>query len=126
MLVVLKLSPYVQSTEDWTSFISTLTLTITTIGGFAMAMNAQLMERNEKPQVDSEHLAVLLIGISALSMVTNISITIFIDCGVLEMLCGGKKKTTKKSAKKVTPVSQEDDTEEIRRTHAAEKAWSLE
>merc|ERR1711865_1327667 len=106
LLVVLKLSPYKSTGEDTSSFLSSLTLMLTTIGGIVLIMDGKV--EGPKQTFNSEALAYILIAISVLCIASQIGITIFVDCGVWERCCGKKKKNDEdlnKSYKtKVQPI----------------------
>jgi len=84
LLVVLKMSPFESNGEDMSSFLSSLTLTLTTLGGFAL-----MTDNPAKKSFDSEALAYVLVGISVMCIVSQILITLFIDCGLWDKLRGG-------------------------------------
>merc|ERR1712166_1621830 len=106
LLVVLKLAPYKSDGEDSSSFLSSLTLTLTTIGGIVLMMDGNADGSNKI--FNSDGLAYILITISVLCIASQIGITIFVDCGVWEKCCGKKKKNDEdlnKSYKtKVQPI----------------------
>ena len=86
LLLVLKLAPYHASTEDWTSFISSFTLTLTTLGGFALISD----KGSNVPTFDSDGLAIILVALAGSCIAVNIGITIMFDCGVWDRFCGPK------------------------------------
>jgi hypothetical protein len=105
LLVVLKLAPYKSTGEDSSSFLSSLTLTLTTIGGIVLMTDGN-SDGSEK-KFNSEALAYILITISVSCIASQIGITIFVDCGVWERIRGKKKKNDKKvdnSKTKVQPI----------------------
>ena len=106
LLVVLKLAPYESDGEDTSSFLSSLTLTLTTIGGIVLIMDGG--GDVSKKTFNSEAVAYILIAISVLCIASQIGITIFVDCGVWERCCRKKKKNDEdlnKSYKtKVQPI----------------------
>ena len=106
LLVVLKLSPYKSTGEDTSSFLSSLTLTLTTIGGIVLIMDGG--GDVSKKTFNSEAVAYILIAISVLCIASQIGITIFVDCGVWERLCGKKQqkdqKVDKNNNTKVQPI----------------------
>ena len=108
LLVVLKLAPYESDGEDTSSFLSSLTLTLTTIGGIVLIMDGA--GDVSKKTFNSEGLAYILIAISVLCIASQIGITIFIDCGVWERLCGKKQqkdqKVDKNKKTKVQPIQE--------------------
>jgi hypothetical protein len=108
LLIVLKTSPYDSDGEDVSSFLSSLTLTLTTIGGNVLIMDGA--GDVSKKTFNSEALAYILIAISVLSIASQIGITIFIDCGVWERLCGKKQQkdqmVDKNKKTKVQPIQE--------------------
>merc|ERR1711865_613125 len=108
LLVVLKLAPYESDGEDISSFLSSLTLTLTTIGGIVLIMDGKI--EGSKQSFNSEALAYILITISVLCIASQIGITIFVDCGVWERLCGKKQqkdqKVDKNNNTKVQPIEE--------------------
>jgi len=120
LLVVLKMSPFESDGEDMSSFLSSLTLTLTTLGGFALMTDKP--DPGESKTFDSEALAYVLVGISIACIVSQILITIFIDCGLWDCMTnkksdgeGGTCTTTK-----VVPTS----TKQQQINNNAKKAWS--
>ena len=111
LLVVLKLAPYESNGEDASSLISSLTLTLTTIGGMVI-----MMENRDAP--NSEFLANILIAISVTCIASQIGITIFVDCGVWEKIC--TKKNSLPETTKIVPL-QNDGEEGI--NARAKNAW---
>ena len=85
LLVVLKISPFESNGEDMSSFLSSLTLTLTTLGGFALMTDPDPVKKT----FDSEALAYVLVSISVLCIVSQILITVFVDCGLWDQLKGG-------------------------------------
>ena len=84
LLVVLKLAPYESDGEDVSSFLSSLTLTLTTIGGIVLMTDGN--DDGSNKTFNSNGLAYILIAISVLCIASQIGITIFIDCGVWELI----------------------------------------
>ena len=124
LLVTLRLAPYESDGEDVSAFLSALTLTLTTIGGMVLMMDSPDVATGET-SFNSAVLAHLLVGISALCIVSQIGITVFIDCGVWERWsnrknnnAGGAKgaatmsssnSNKKQSSSKVVPVSKSNE-----------------
>merc|ERR1712028_99962 len=105
LLIVLKTAPYDSDGEDISSFLSSLTLTLTTIGGIVLMTDGN-SDGSEK-KFNSDGVAYILIAISVLCIASQIGITIFVDCGVWERLRGKKQKNDKKvdnSKTKVQPI----------------------
>ena len=63
LLVVLKLAPYNDDLDDWSSFVCSFALTLTTLGGFLLMIPRQL---TGDPVISVELLTTLLIGINGL------------------------------------------------------------
>ena len=123
MLLVLKTAPYNEDSEDYTSFIACLTLTLTTVGGFAL-----ITDNLSTPTYESQLLGAVLIAMSVCCIAAEIGIVVLIDCGAYEKVCGhqdgSKKKVSggnKTQVLPVTVVNQEDDL-----NARAEKAWENE
>ena len=118
-LAVLKTAPFEAASEDWSSFVACVALTLTTIGGFALITDEPTTRTYE-----SAVLAVILIGINVFCIAIEILIVVFVDCGLGERCqrrCrggGGDEKTGKNS--KVLPVTV---AQQNRTDAAAERAW---
>jgi len=119
LLVVKDLKPYISRGEDVSSFLSSLTLTLTTIGGIVLMMDGDGDGLNKS--FDSEVLAYILIAISVFCIASQIGITIFIDCGVWENQCGKKKlkknennkKEYKNGKTKVQPIKNNESNNDL-------------
>jgi len=80
MLLVLKTAPFVENSEDLSSFIACFTLTLTYIGGFALI--SEVDNRDDvKSTYDTDLLAFLLIFINVLCIVIEFLIFIVVDIG---------------------------------------------
>ena len=125
LLVVLKLAPYESDGEDSSSFLSSLTLTLTTIGGIVLIMDGG--GDVSKKSFNSEALAYILIAITVLCIASQIGITIFVDCGVWEKRCGKNKnkKSNKEGETKVLPIVSVNEQQQIQENNA-KKAWAAE
>ena len=125
LLLVLKLAPYHANTEDWTSFISSFTLTLTTLGGFALISD----KGSNVPTFNSDGLAIILVALAGSCIAVNIGITIMFDCGLWDRFCGPKDGGGgggDGEMTKVTPIlSNEEgvDGGEMRKSNA-EQAWN--
>ena len=122
MLLVLKTAPYEEDSEDYTSFVACLTLTLTTVGGLLL-----IMDNMSTPTYQSQILGALLIAMSVCCIAVEIGIVVLIDCGAYKKMCGrregGKLVTERKSGNRtevlpITMVNQEDDVKA-----RAEQAW---
>ena len=81
MLLVLKTAPYEEDSEDYTSFIACLTLTLTTVGGFAL-----ITDNLNTPTYKSTLLGGLLVGMAVSCIVVEIGIVVLFDCGMYEKI----------------------------------------
>ena len=101
LLVILKLAPYESNGEDYSSILSALTLTLTTLSAFA------LMTDNPDPTkktFDSDTLAYFMVGISVSCMASQIVIAVFFDCGLWSRLCSRAERREKGSPSSTTSV----------------------
>jgi len=96
LLFLLKLAPYVKNTEDWSSFLSTLGLCLMSLG--ALCMKLQLAEDEMKM------IEVITTVLPCLCIVVVVSITVLLDFGLKQMLCGSKKSATKDSQASLAQV----------------------
>ena len=136
LLVVLKLAPYNNDLDDWSSFVCSLALTLTTLAGFLlMISNKDLLD----PVLSAGLLTALLIGINALCFVYEIVVIGYVVC---QEKCVKRKKNensadtelkTKKSKNKnkvqVLPIedkksNNEATSNQINEENAA-KAWEV-
>jgi len=122
LLVVLKLAPYDSDGEDTSSFLSSLTLTLTTIGAIVLMTDGNADGSNKT--FNSDGLAYILITISVLCIASQIGITIFVDCGVWEKRCA-KDKGKKEDATKVLPIVSKEEKQQLQQNNAS-KAWAAE
>jgi hypothetical protein len=109
MLLVLKAAPYQEDSEDWSSFLACIALTLTTIGGFALMTD----DPNAKTY-ESKVLGLILIGINGVCIALEIFIVVVFDCDGLsrcKKICGGKvietknDKVDKSNRTKVQPIN---------------------
>ena len=125
LLVTLKLAPYQSNGEDISSFLSSLTLTLTTLGGIVLKMDSP---DPSKKSFNAEGLGYLLIIISIMCIASQISIAIFIDCGVGERMCGRKNKNG--DGTKVRPSQSSPPSTALKKQIAmednAKRAWNQE
>jgi hypothetical protein len=124
LLVTLKLAPYESNGEDVSAILSSLTLTLTALGGMVLIMDSPDAAGNESFNDDA--VAYLLVSISCLCIASQIGITILIDCGLWERISSnyglrGKNNVTKKKVTQVAPVLSIDDAN----NKAAQKAWEI-
>ena len=125
LMVVLKTAPYEEDSEDWSSFIACVALTLTCIGGLVL-----IQDNPTNRTYEDSLLAAILIGINVFCIAADIVIVVVFDCelGTKCGLCGGSdpKSTNKKNNNnKVMPVitseggNKDDDVAE-----RARAAWS--
>ena len=130
LMVVLKTAPYEENSEDWSSFVACVALTLTCIGGLVLITDKQ----SDRTYEDSL-LAVILIGINVFCIALDIVIVVVVDCGVGAKcgLCGGgegsdPKSTNKKNKNnnKVMPVNTNEGgiKKDDELTERAQAAWS--
>ena len=120
LLVVLKLSPYKSTGEDVSAFVSSLTLTLTTLGGMILVMDQG--DANGIKTFDAETIAWILLGISVLCIVEVVCVTVLVDCGVLERYRGKRNRNKNGDGSKVIPVSSADGKNKKIENNAT-KAW---
>ena len=83
LLMVLKLAPYVKSSEDISCIICTMTLMLTSLGAYAMKM------RSSSTQI--KLIGTFLVVLTLMTVTACILITIIVDCGLLDRCCNKKK-----------------------------------
>ena len=87
LLFLLKLAPYVEVSEDWSSFLLTLGLMLMSLGAYSMMLE---LEEKERMMIEIATTAVPL-----LCILTVLGIAIFVDCGLYNRLYGKNKKRKK-------------------------------
>jgi len=108
MLLVLKTAPYQENSEDWSSFVACVALTLTTIGGFAL-----IMDDPNARTYESQVLGLILIGINVVCIALEIFIVVVFDCDGLsrcKKICGKVietkiEKVDKSNKTKVQPIN---------------------
>ena len=123
LLLTLKIAPYRRESDDWSSFIACLALTLTLLAGFVLLTNDPI-----QPEYDPEIVGGMLVAMILLCLVSQIGILLIADCGV----CKKKKKdqntkvaparstTTAATSKKLQQDSK--TLKEIRLKHGAASA----
>ena len=81
LLTVLKLAPYEDENDDLASFVSSLTITLTLLVGFAL-----ISDTKSDPTFDPEIFSVLLVVILVSCLVFEIGLMIFTDWGLGDFL----------------------------------------
>jgi hypothetical protein len=92
LLVVLKLAPYNDDLDDWSSFVCSLALTMTTLAGFLLMMSKK---NTGLPLLSEGLLTSLLIGINALCFIYEMVVIGYVVC---QEKCVKRKKNEKSSA----------------------------
>jgi len=122
LLTVLKLAPYEDENDDLASFVSSLTITLTLLVGFAL-----ISDTKSDPTFDPDIFSVLLVVILVSCLVFEIGLMVFTDWGLGDFL---KRKLGKNKGKedggqtKVTPVTAlEAKKSELLIQKKAERAW---
>ena len=120
LLVVLKMAPYNDDLDDWSSFVCSLALTLTTLAGFLLMIKNKNLDPilSNEPQKEMNILTTSLIGINALCFMYEMVVIGYVICqekcakrnksGVKN---GGKKKGS--SNTQVQPVKDEPKSFEI-------------
>ena len=109
LLVVLKLAPYESDGDDWASIVTSLTIVLTLLSGFAL-----VSDDSEDPAFDNKMMGVLLIVLFGFTMMVQVGIMVFMDCGVLERIqekCRKRQGVAEKAVTqtKVTPTTESVD-----------------
>ena len=111
LLVVLKMAPYNDDLDDWSSFVCSFALTLTTLGGFLLMISKQ---RSEDPVLSVELLTTLLMVINGLCFAYEMLVIGYV--AYQDRLTAARlKKTQKKlntnsnSPTKVLPMTNGDN-----------------
>ena len=94
LLVVLKMAPYNDDLDDWSSFVCSLALTMTTFAGFLL----MIAKKNLDPVLSEGLLTASLIGINALCFLYEMVVIGYVVC--LEK-CVKRKKNAKSSTEEL-------------------------
>ncbi len=79
LLTVLKTAPYDSDGDDWSAFITNLTLFLTMLGGFALS--AQGPDPSNQT-FDGEVLGYLIVAITMFCLFAEVCIMVLLDCGL--------------------------------------------
>merc|ERR1711865_850610 len=93
LLVVLKMAPYNDDLDDWSSFVCSLALTLTTFAGFLLMISEK--NTGDLPVLSAGLLTALLIGINALCFFYEMIVIGYVVC---REKCVKIKKNEKSSA----------------------------
>ena len=92
LLLVLKLAPYIHYSEDWSSFASSLGLTLTYVGALIKMLQVEILKRGGSVEYANKlnyaDIAMDTIPVACVSVV--VLIMIFVDCGLWNCLRGKK------------------------------------
>ena len=102
LLVVLKMAPYNDDLDYWSSFICSLALMLTTLAGFLLMISNKNLDPilSNEPQKEMNMLTTSLIGINALSFMYEMVVIGYVVC---REKCSRKKKKVQ-----VLPVIDDD------------------
>ena len=108
LLLVLKMAPYNDNLDDWSSFVCSLALTMTTLAGFLLmiAKKGQLIEE-EQDVIPVELLTSLLIGINAMCFFYEIVVIGYVayqEKIVKRRGSGGEKNADQREVASMTQV----------------------
>ena len=114
LLLVLKTAPYVHASEDWSSFSSSLGLTLTYIGALIKMLKVRQRLEYDPNELDYADTAMNILPIACVSIV--VLIMVFVDCGLWNCIKGRKGlKDVKREGKgngsltQVQPVNTEEN-----------------
>ena len=113
MLLVLKLAPYTNRSEDWSSFASSLGLTLTYVGALVQMLQAQRREEFDPEELSYAGIAMDALPVMCVSIV--VAIMIFVDCGLWNCLRKKRGSVGKKSASANTSLTQVQPINTIKR-----------
>ena len=124
LLTVLKLAPYKNHTDDWMSFVTSLALVLTTLGGLVL-----IMDENGKFDADAVGTGIIVLNCAVFALqVGNI---VFIKCkavsrgkAVVQQLSHRQiqKQQKKKNQSQVVPARSRAEDVSVR----ADRAWDGE
>jgi hypothetical protein len=78
LLLVLKMAPFIENADDWSSFFTSLTLLLTTLGGFALVSDSAAAGANRS--FDSALLSGIMVALAVVCIVFELGIMLFVDC----------------------------------------------
>ena len=117
LLLVLKTAPYVHGSEDWSSFASSLGLTLTYIGALIKMLRVRQRLEYDPNELDYADTAMNILPIACVSIV--VLIMVFVDCGLWNCIRGkkglkdgGKNGERNGSLTQVQPVNAEENQEQ--------------
>jgi len=93
MLLVLKLAPYTNNSEDWSSFSSSLGLTLTYVGALVQMLQARQREEFDPEELSYAGIAMDALPVMCVSIV--VVIMVFVDCGLWNFLRRKRGKSSK-------------------------------
>ena len=122
MLLVLKTAPYIKDSEDWSSFLSSLGLTLTYTGALVQMLRAQ----RRRDEFDPEELSYASVAMDALPVIcvsTVVGIMIFVDCGLWNFL---RRKRAGEAASKDHGIFTREDAAQRSAQRSEEASKELE
>jgi len=106
MLFLLKTAPYEEDSEDWSSFVGALCITLTTIGGFAF-----ITDDAKNPTYGGNSLTYILVVLNIGSILLELLIIVFMDCGVYDKWILGRQEKVERTARNRTTTMTQKFTE---------------
>ena len=109
LLLVLKLAPFVNESEDWSAMLTTLGLCLLSLGAFAMMLHV------EGDELQLINIITTVLPVFCILMV--LGIVVFVDCGVWHRIQGKMKKNTARTPPptRVLPLTAGSKTEIVAR-----------
>ena len=113
LLLVLKTAPYVHASEDWSSFSSSLGLTLTYIGALIKMLKVRQRLEYDPNELDYADTAMDVLPIACVSIV--VLIMVFVDCGLWNYMRGknrnrsGVKNGSKRKGSSIIQVQPVND-----------------
>ena len=115
MLLLLKTAPYEEDSEDWSSFVGTLCITLTTIGGFAL-----ITDNDQDPTYGGKSLTYMLVALNISALSLEIIIILLMDCGYYDKCMLGRKTRRDRTARSRNAVMRLRMKSEIKKSTEGE------
>ena len=72
------MAPFVENADDWSSFFTSLTLLLTTLGGFALISDSAAAGANRS--FDSALVSGIMVALAVACIVLEVGTMLFVDC----------------------------------------------
>ena len=105
MLLVLKLAPFVDSADDWLSFLTSLQLVLTLLGGLLIKMDDP-----NAPTYEQDSMGMLMVVVNALGFVALFCSIVSLHPAIRNKI-NTMRATEKHGGTKVAPRQEESNTE---------------